>query len=55
MVILKFLMMRVSVKSFVNKGLEYGCLSNATIAGFLEPSSLVALMYAWKNGGEILG
>ena len=36
---------RLSWKSSLNKGLECGCLSHATIAEFLEPSVWVVLMY----------
>ena len=39
-------MVRVSEKRFLNEGVEYGCLSRAVIAGFLEPSLQVVLMYA---------
>ena len=35
---LKFLIVYVSGKSFLNEGLEYGCLGCAVIAKFLEPS-----------------
>ena len=35
---LKFLIVYVSRKSFLNEGLEYGCLGCAVIAKFLEPS-----------------
>ena len=36
---------RVFGKSFLNNGLEYGCLSCATIIELLEPSSQAVLLY----------
>ena len=46
LILLKLFVVRFSDKSFLNEGLEYGCLSRATIAEFLEPSLRVVLMYA---------
>ena len=37
---------RVSRKTLLNEVLEYGSLSHATIAEFLEPSLWVVIMYA---------
>ena len=37
-------------KSFLNKGWEYGRLSHATFADFLELSLRVVLMYTLKKG-----
>ena len=37
---------RVLGKSFLNNGLEYGCLSCAAIIELLEPSFQVVLLYA---------
>ena len=37
---------RVSRKTSLNEALEFGCLSHATIAVFLEPSLWVVLMYS---------
>ena len=46
LVFLKFLVVRVSGKSFLNEGLEYGRLVCAFIAKFSEPSLGFLLMYA---------
>ena len=55
LVLLKFFVVCVSRKSFLNKSWEYGRLSCASIAEVLELLLWVVLMYAWKEGGEILG
>ena len=46
LVFLKFLIVRVCRKSFLNEGMEYGRLGCAVLANFLEPSSRFLLMYA---------
>ena len=46
LVCLKFLVVHVSGKSFLNEGLEYGRLGCAVIAKFSEPSLRFLLMYA---------
>ena len=46
LVFLKFLIVRVCRKSFLNEGMEYGHLGCAVLANFLEPSSRFLLMYA---------
>ena len=45
MVLLKFLVVRISRKSFLNEGLKYGRLSHVFIAKFSEPSLPVVLIY----------
>ena len=45
---LKFLVVCISGKSFLNEGLEYGCLGSAVIAKFSEPSLRFLLMSAKK-------
>ena len=47
LVFLKFLVVPVSGKSFMNEGLECGCLGCAVIAKFSEPSLRFLLMYAF--------
>ena len=44
MVLLKFLIVRISGNSFLNKGLEYGYLSGATIVFLLDLSLWTAPM-----------
>ena len=46
LVFLKFLIVRISGKSFLNEDLEYGRLVCAFIAKFSEPSLRFLLMYA---------
>ena len=46
LVFLNFIVVRVSGKSFLNEGLEYGCSGCAFIARLLEPSLQFLLMYA---------
>ena len=46
LVFLKFLVVRVSGKSFLKEGLEYGRLGCAFIAKLLEPPLRLLLMYA---------
>ena len=46
LVFLKFLVVRVSGKSFLNEGLEYGRLVCALIGKFSEPSLRFLLMFA---------
>ena len=58
MALLKFFVVCVFSKSFLNETLECGCFSYATIAEFLEPSLRVILIYAPKKdaeGGKVLG
>ena len=43
---LKFFVVRVCGKSFLNEGMEYGCLGCTVLANFLEPSLRFLLMYA---------
>ena len=43
---LKFLVVRVCGKSFLNEGMEYGRLGCAVLANFPEPSLQFLLMYA---------
>ena len=43
---LVFLVMHISRNSFLNDGLEYGCLSGAVVICLLDPSLRVVLMYA---------
>ena len=38
LVLLKFLVVRISENSFLNDGLEYGCLSSAAVICLLDPS-----------------
>ena len=45
LVLLKFLVVRVTGKSFLNESLEYDHLSCVVIVRFLEPSLRVLLMY----------
>ena len=45
LVLLKFLVVCISGKSFLNEGLEYGRLSHNVIAKFSEPSLRVVLIY----------
>ena len=54
-VLLKFWVVRISRKSFLNDGLEYDCLSVPTVVELLEPSSRVISMYSSKKGVDILG
>ena len=54
MLLLKFFCVCVLRKSFLNKGWEYGCLSHAAIAEFLELSLWEVLMPG-KNEGRIWG
>lgn len=49
MVLLKFLVICVSGKSFSSDDFVYGCLSHIVIAEFLEQSLWVVLMYAQKS------
>ena len=44
--ILKFLIVRVCGKSFLNEGVEFGSLGCDVLANFLEPSLRFLLMYA---------
>ena len=46
LVFLKFLVVRVCGKSFLNEGMEYGRLGCAVLANFSEPSLRFLLMYA---------
>ena len=46
LVLLKFLVVRISGKSFLNNGLEYGRLSGAAVICLLDPSLQVVLMCA---------
>ena len=46
LVFLKFLVVRVCGKSFLNEGMEYGRLGCAVLANFSEPSLQFLLMYA---------
>ena len=46
LVFLKFLIVLVSGKSFLNEGLKYGCLACAFIVKFSEPSIQFLLMCA---------
>ena len=46
LVFLKFLVVRVCGKSFLNEGMEYGRLGCAVLANFSEPSLRFSLMYA---------
>ena len=46
MVFLKFLVVRVCEKSFLNEAMEYGHLGCAALAKFSEPSLRFLLMYA---------
>ena len=46
LVLLKFLVVRISGNSFLNDGLEYGRLSGAAVICLLDPSLRVVLMYA---------
>ena len=48
LVFLKFLVVYISGKSFLNEVLEYGCLGSAVIAKFSEPSLRFLLMSAKK-------
>ena len=50
---LKFLIVRISGKSFLNEGFKYGRLGCAFITKFLEPSLQFLLMYASKKGEDI--
>ena len=43
---LKFLVVRVCGKSFLNEGVEFGSLGCDVLANFLEPSLRFLLMYA---------
>ena len=43
---LKFLVVHVCGKSFLNEDIEYGRLGCAVLANFLEPSLWFLLMYA---------
>ena len=43
---LKFLVVRVCGKSFLNEVMEYGRLGYAALANFSEPSLQFLLMYA---------
>ena len=54
LVLLKIFFVFVSRKSFLKNGCEYGCLSNAYIAEFLELSLRVTLINACKTGDELL-
>lgn len=47
-------MVRVSEKNFLNEGFEYGFLSHATVAEFLEPFLRVGLIHmpGKKGGGD---
>lgn len=53
LVLLKFLVVRVSRKSVFSDALEYGCLSGATNVMLLEPCLRVVSLYAYKRGREI--
>ena len=46
LVFLKFLVVRVCGKIFLNEGMEYGRLGCAVLANFSEPSLQFWLMYA---------
>ena len=46
LVFLKFLVVRVCGKSFLNDGMKYGCLDYAVLANFSEPSLRFLLVYA---------
>ena len=46
---LKFLVVRVCGKSFLNQVMEYGRLGYAVLANFSEPSLQFLLMYAQKR------
>ena len=46
LVLLKFLVVRISKNSVLNEGLEYGRLSGAAIICLLDPSLQVVLVYA---------
>ena len=46
LVLLKFLVVRISGNSFLNDGLEYGRLSGAVVICLLDPSLRVVLMCA---------
>ena len=46
---LKFLVVRISGKSFLNERLEYGRLGCAVIAKFSEQSLQILLMYAYER------
>ena len=46
LVFLKFLVVCVSGKSFLNEGMEYGCLGCAALVNFSEPSLRFLWMYA---------
>ena len=46
LVFLKFLIVHVCRKRFLNEGMEYGCLGCAVLSNFLEPSLWFLLMYA---------
>ena len=46
LVLLKFLVVRISGNSLLNDGLEYGCLSGATVICLFEPSLWLVSMYA---------
>ena len=46
LVCLKFFVVRVCGKSFLNEGMEYGCLGCGVLDNFSEPSLRFFLMYA---------
>ena len=46
LVFLKFLVVCVSGKRFLNEGMEYGCLGCAALVNFSEPSLRFLWMYA---------
>ena len=46
LVLLKFLVVRISGNSFLNDGLEYGHLSGAVVISLLDPSLRVVFMCA---------
>ena len=49
LVLLKFLIIQVTGKSFLNEGFKYGCLSKLVIARFLEPSLCVLLIHGYLS------
>ena len=55
MILLKIVVVRVSRKNFLSKGLGYGSLSGPTIDELLGLSLWLVLLYAWKKREKILG
>ena len=51
----KFFVVRISGKSPVNEGMEYGRLGCGVLPNFLEPSLWFLLMCAWKKEGRLGG